>query len=96
MSTKPPIFIVSGKSPLSGFGGGYSTFARNLGKTLVSLGYPVYIVALGDTPARTKTDFGTLITVNASLLSFNVGVDILLAIVLGYPLIKGIQSLNKK
>jgi len=27
---------------------------------------------------------------------FNVGVDILLAIVLGYPLIKGIQSANKK
>lgn len=27
---------------------------------------------------------------------FNVGVDILLAIVLGYPLIKGIQSSGKK
>lgn len=27
---------------------------------------------------------------------FNVGVDILLAMVLGYPLIKGIQSSNKK
>ena len=27
---------------------------------------------------------------------FNVGVDILLALVLGYPLIKGIQSSNKK
>jgi hypothetical protein len=27
---------------------------------------------------------------------FNVGVDILLAIVLGYPLIRGIQSSNKK
>lgn len=27
---------------------------------------------------------------------FNVGVDILLAVVLGYPLIKGIQLINKK
>ncbi|MDQ3099601.1 MAG: hypothetical protein M3Q44_07705 [bacterium] len=27
---------------------------------------------------------------------FNVGVDVLLAVVLGYPLIKGIQSTNKK
>lgn len=27
---------------------------------------------------------------------FNVGVDILLAVVLGYPLIKGIQSSNRK
>lgn len=70
MSTKPtvPIFIVCGKSPLESYGGGYSTFARNLGKTLVQLGYRVYVVALSDTQNNQETEFGTLITVRTSIL----------------------------
>ena len=72
MSKTNPIFIISGKSPLSGFGGGYSTFARNLGKTLLKLHFRVYIIALGDTDSQENTDFGTLITVKAPLLSFNI------------------------
>ncbi len=72
MSKTNPIFIISGKSPLSGFGGGYSTFSRNLGKTLTKLGFQVYIVALGDANAQKATDFGTLVTVKATIASFNV------------------------
>ena len=41
---KNHIFIVCGKSPLTAFGGGYSSYALNLSKVLYNLGYSVYIV----------------------------------------------------
>ena len=44
----------------------------NLAKPPTTLGFPVYIIALGEAETHTKTDFGTLVTVNSSLLSFNV------------------------
>ncbi len=69
---KPPIFIVSGKSPIGASGGGYSAYAHNLSKILMSLGYEVYICALGDENKSEKTDIGTLITVHAGFLNFNI------------------------
>lgn len=72
MSTKLPIFIVCGKSPLTGLGGGYSTIARNIGKNLVGLGQLVYVIALDKTASYRKTDFGTLVTVPIPFVRVNI------------------------
>lgn len=70
--TKMPIFIVCGKSPLTGLGGGYSTIARNIGKNLVFLGQNVYLIALGDKTGQQETDFGTLVTIQIPLIRVDI------------------------
>lgn len=72
MSTKMTFFIVCGKSPLTGLGGGYSTIARNIGKNLVKLGQDVFILALDDQANSQKTDFGTLVTVPVPFVRINI------------------------
>lgn len=72
MSTKMTFFIVCGKSPLTGLGGGYSTIARNIGKNLVKLGQDVFILALDDQANSQKTDFGTLVTIPVPFVRINI------------------------
>lgn len=57
MKAKIPVFIISGKSPL-GDPGGYPAYARSLAVTLKSLGYPVYVLAIGKNPGIVKEDYG--------------------------------------
>lgn len=74
MSTKAKlsIFVVCGKSPLTAFGGGYSTIGRNIGKNLASLGQNVYLIALGDKSEEQKTNFGTLVTLQVPLIRVDI------------------------
>lgn len=71
---KTPIFIFSGKSPLSSSGGGYSTYSYNLARLLKKLGYSVYILALGEKNKIEKTNIGTLITQSARIPFLNVNI----------------------
>ncbi len=67
MSSKTPIFIISGKSPL-GDPGGYPAYARILAVTLTSLGYPVYILAIGKKAGIEKKEYGEIHIFNTTLL----------------------------
>ena len=71
-SAKTPIFIISGKSPIGAFGGGYSAYAYNLAKILTDLKYPVYICALGEKNTEIETIVGKLLTVNPTIPFLNV------------------------
>ncbi|QQG42231.1 MAG: glycosyltransferase family 4 protein [Candidatus Woesebacteria bacterium] len=71
---KTPVFIISGKSPLSASGGGYSSFAFNLAKIIKKLGHTVYIVALGNETKQTKIDAGKLLLFKATLPLLNVNI----------------------
>lgn len=67
MGTKIPIFIISGKSPLRD-SGGYPAYARILAVTLTSLGYPVYILAIGEKASIEKTGYGHIHILNTKIL----------------------------
>lgn len=56
---KPPVFIISGKSPL-GDSGGYPAYAYNLARVLTSLGHKVSIFSVRDITSVKKTRFGTI------------------------------------
>ncbi len=71
---KLPIFIISGKSPIGAFGGGYSAYAYNLAKILTDLKYRVYICALGDKNEKIKTEVGTLISFKPAIPLLNIKV----------------------
>lgn len=64
---KTPVFIVSGKSPIHSYGGGYSTYALNLAKILSDLGYKVYIICAGDKNEEQNFTFGTIVLFKVSL-----------------------------
>lgn len=64
-----PIFIVCGKSPITSYGGGYSSFALNLAKILKRLGFEVYILAIGEKKLVEKTDCGTVIILSFSFFN---------------------------
>ena len=68
---KTPVFIVCGKSPISSYGGGYSTYALNLSRILTSLGYKVYILSVGKENTKEKTKFGTLLTFKSFLFDYH-------------------------
>ena len=52
-----PIFLVSGKSPVSN-PGGYAAYAHNLALVFQELGHPVYIIAQGSQSSVGKTTLG--------------------------------------
>lgn len=66
-----PIFIIPGKSPISSFGGGYSTYAYNLAHVLKNLDFEVFIVCLADKSSSKKMPFGTLIELKSPIPYFN-------------------------
>lgn len=74
VNNQPPVFIISGKSPIGASGGGYSTYAYNLARILKKLHYPVYIIALGKENKTEKTEVGTLITFRATIPFLNVNI----------------------
>ena len=69
MKNKIPVFIISGKSPL-GDPGGYPAYARSLAVTLTSLGYPVYVLAIGKNSGVYKEKYGDVYISNTILLKF--------------------------
>lgn len=71
---KIPVFIISGKSPIEGSGGGYSSFAFNLGKIVKNIGHPVHIMALGNETKKIVTEAGTIHLFKATLPFQNIGV----------------------
>lgn len=68
--SKLPVFIVCGKSPIQSYGGGYSTFALNLATVLTSLGYKVYIIAVGEKNKEIKTSYATIVTFKTFLFDY--------------------------
>lgn len=71
---KTPVFIISGKSPISASGGGYSTYAYNLAKVIKKLGHPVYIIALGNENGEEDTEVGKLLLFKTTLPLLNVNI----------------------
>lgn len=67
---KLPVFIVSGKSPMKSFGGGYSTFSLNLAKVLSDIGHPVYIVSIGEKNEIVHTTYGTFLVCKSFFLDY--------------------------
>src|SRR3989344_5718935 len=65
-NNKLPIFLVSGKSPVSN-PGGYAAYAHNLAQVFIALGHPVYIIAQGSVSNVEFTNLGEehIISVNA-------------------------------
>ena len=94
---KTPIFILSGKSPIEASGGGYSSFAYNLAKTVKKMGHPTYIIALGNETKQVETKAGTLVLFKASIPLLNVNIYALPGLPL-YSIIfaKGIQNIVNK
>lgn len=54
---KPPIFLISGKSPVNE-SGGYAAYSHNLAKVLIELGHDVHIIAQGKSDRTKKTRIG--------------------------------------
>lgn len=71
---KTPIFIISGKSPIEASGGGYSSYAYNLAKIVKEIGYPTFIIALGNKNTQVNTEAGKLILIKAQLPLLNVNI----------------------
>lgn len=68
MAAKPPVFIISGKSPL-GDPGGYPAYAHTLSQILHELGHPVYTMAIGPKKTVAKSDFGEIHFLSTPLLN---------------------------
>jgi glycosyltransferase involved in cell wall biosynthesis len=89
---KTPIFVISGKSPISAHGGGYSAFSYNLATVLKELGHPVYIVALGNKNKTEKTQAGQLLLFKATLPLLDINIYALPGLPLySYIFAKGIK-----
>lgn len=67
MEQKPPIFIISGKSPLRD-SGGYPAYSRTLAITLTSLGYSVHTLAIGEADTVKKTEYGEVRLLTTKLI----------------------------
>lgn len=74
MSTKLPIFIISGKSPISATGGGYSTYAYNLALVIKDLGHPLYILSLGKVTEQLDTEAGKILSFKVVIPFLNVNI----------------------
>ena len=94
---KIPVFILSGKSPVSASGGGYSTYAYNLARVIKKLGHPVYIVALGNENREKNTEVGKILLFKTKLPLLNVNIYALPGLPL-YSIIfaKGIKKIIDK
>ncbi|MCX6706179.1 MAG: glycosyltransferase family 4 protein [Candidatus Woesebacteria bacterium] len=91
---KLPVFIFSGKSPISASGGGYSTYAYNLARVLTKLGHKVYILALGEKDTKEKIKVGTLLIFRTKIPFLNVNVYALPGLPLyGIVLAKGVRKI---
>lgn len=71
---KLPVFIISGKSPISASGGGYSTYAYNLARVIKELGFPLYILSLGKKTEHVDTEVGTLSSFKVMIPFLNVSI----------------------
>ena len=74
MSTKLPIFIISGKSPVSATGGGYSTYAYNLARVIKILGHRLSILSLGKKTTEEETEVGKLLSFKVTVPFLNVSI----------------------
>src|SRR3990167_1481872 len=74
MSTKLPIFIISGKSPISAGGGGYSTYAYNLARVIKDLEFPLYVLSLGKESEQVDTEVGKILSFKVTIPFLNVSV----------------------
>lgn len=91
---KTPIFVISGKSPFSAQGGGYSAYAYNLARVLKKLGHPVYIVALGEENKEENTEAGKLLLFKATLPLLNVNIYALPGLpIYSYIFARGIKKI---
>ncbi len=94
---KTPVFIISGKSPFAASGGGYSSFAYNLAKIIRNLGYPVYIIALGNKTEEIETNAGRLVLFKATIPLLNVNIYALPGLpVYSIIFMRGIQKIVEK
>ena len=91
---KTPIFVISGKSPFSAQGGGYSAYAYHLARVLKKLGHLVYIVALGEENKEENTEAGKLLLFKATLPLSNVNIYALPGLpIYSYIFAKGIEKI---
>ena len=91
---KTPIFVISGKSPFSARGGGYSAYAYHLASVIKKLGHPVYIVALGEENKEENTEAGKLLLFKATLPLLNVNIYALPGLpIYSYIFAKGIKKI---
>src|SRR3989344_6823273 len=74
ISTKLPIFIISGKSPVSATGGGYSTYAYNLARVIKILGHRLSILSLGKKTTEEETEVGKLLSFKVTVPFLNVSI----------------------
>jgi glycosyltransferase involved in cell wall biosynthesis len=69
MNPKPPIFVISGKSP-KGDSGGYPAYAYSLSEMLGELGYQVIALGVGKTKSISKDKFGEIRILDAGFLKY--------------------------